>query len=63
MAGKERSMNRVIQIKEEIKQLETQLDWLKNELNILQKNCDHLFNKDDYIQECIKCHLIESLSW
>lgn len=56
-------MNRVIQIKEEIKQLETQLDWLKNELNILQKNCDHLFNKDDYIQECIKCHLIESLSW
>ncbi|MFC3885671.1 serine protease [Bacillus songklensis] len=56
-------MNRVIQIKEEMKQLETQLEQLKKELNLLQTNCDHEFKTNNYIQECTKCHLIESLNW
>jgi hypothetical protein len=63
MAGKESSMNRVLQIKEEMKELENQLEQLKKELNILQMNCDHEFKSSNYIQECTKCHLIESLNW
>ena len=60
---KENSMNRVIQIKVEMKQLENQLDQLKKELSIFRENCNHEFVKNDYIQECAKCHLIESLQW
>ncbi|MFD4820383.1 hypothetical protein [Peribacillus butanolivorans] len=56
-------MNRVIQIKVEIKQLENQLAQLKKELSIFRENCNHEFVKNDYLQECTKCHLIESLQW
>ena len=56
-------MNRVLQIKEEIKQLETQLGRLKSELTTIQKNCNHTFESNHYFQECTKCHIIESLNW
>ncbi|MGE7185608.1 hypothetical protein ACQKKK_17010 [Peribacillus sp. NPDC006672] len=56
-------MNRVIQIKGEMQLLETQLEQLKKELDIFRENCNHEFVKNDYIQECTKCHLIESLQW
>ncbi|MFD6207349.1 MULTISPECIES: hypothetical protein [unclassified Peribacillus] len=56
-------MNRVIQIKDEMEQLENQLDQLKKELYIFRENCNHEFVKTDYSQECTKCHLIESLQW
>ncbi|MBP0725292.1 serine protease [Bacillus sp. RG28] len=56
-------MDRVLQIKEEIKQLETQLDQLKLELTAIQKNCEHTFKSNHYVQECTKCHMIESLNW
>lgn len=57
------SLNRVIQIKGEMKVLEAKLEQLKKELNMLRENCTHEFEKKDYIQKCIKCHLIESLHW
>ncbi|CAH0198280.1 hypothetical protein SRABI96_01848 [Peribacillus sp. Bi96] len=60
---RENSMNRVIQIKDEMEQLENQLDQLKKELYIFRENCNHEFVKTDYSQECTKCHLIESLQW
>ncbi|WHY57464.1 hypothetical protein [Peribacillus simplex] len=56
-------MNRVIQIKVEMKQLETQLEQLKRELNIFRENCNHEFVMNDYSQQCTKCYLIESLQW
>ncbi|WP_181762263.1 hypothetical protein [Bacillus sp. B4EP4a] len=56
-------MNRVIQIKVEMKQLEAQLEQLKRELNIFRENCNHEFVKNDYSQQCTKCYLIESLQW
>ncbi|WP_179086054.1 hypothetical protein [Peribacillus simplex] len=56
-------MNRVIQIKVEMKQLETQLEQLKRELNIFRENCKHEFVMNDYSQQCTKCYLIESLQW
>ncbi|MFD9626627.1 hypothetical protein [Peribacillus muralis] len=60
---RENSMNRVIQIKVEMKQLETQLEQLKKELNIFRDNCNHEFVQNDYSQRCTKCHLTESLQW
>ncbi|AOH53467.1 hypothetical protein ABE28_003815 [Peribacillus muralis] len=57
------SLNRVIQIKVEMKELEAQLEQLKKELNILRESCTHEFEKKDYVQKCMKCHLIESLQW
>ena len=63
MAWKVKSMNRAIQIKEEMKQLETQLAQLKKQLTMLQLNCDHEFKNADYIEECTKCHLIQNLNW
>ncbi len=60
---RENSMNRVIQIKVEMKQLENQLEQLKRELDIFRENCNHEFVNDDYSQRCTKCHLIESLQW
>ncbi len=56
-------MNRVEEIKKEIKNLETNMNQLKIELKTIQKNCVHDFQKKDTIQECLKCSLIESLSW
>jgi flagellar capping protein FliD len=56
-------MNRVDQITSEIKQLEKNINLLKKELENLQKNCKHEFKKQEYIQVCTKCHLIESLYW
>ncbi|TVX77790.1 hypothetical protein FQP34_21885 [Peribacillus simplex] len=60
---RENSMNRVIQIKVEMKQLETQLEQLKRELDIFRENCNHEFVKNDYSQQCTNCYLIESLQW
>ncbi|WP_158095006.1 hypothetical protein [Gottfriedia luciferensis] len=56
-------MNRVEELKTEIKQLEIIMNQLKKELKNLQKNCIHDFKAKDTIQECSKCSLIESLSW
>jgi hypothetical protein len=56
-------MNRVLQIIEEMKQLENRAEQLKNELAILQTNCNHVFKKDKYVQQCLKCHLIENICW
>lgn len=56
-------MDRVIQIKKEINSLEAQIEKLKHELLIIQKNCAHDFIQKNYIQECKKCRIIESLSW
>lgn len=57
------SMNRVLQIIEEMKQLENRAEQLKNELAILQINCNHVFKKENYVQQCLKCHLIENIYW
>jgi hypothetical protein len=56
-------MNRVIQIKFEIEQLEDQLNQLKKEMGLLRENCNHDFVEHHYMQECTKCRLIESLHW
>ena len=56
-------MNRVEEIAKEIKQLERNVNQLKKELKTIQMNCVHDFKTKDTIQECSKCHLIESLSW
>ncbi|MGE6378378.1 hypothetical protein [Peribacillus muralis] len=56
-------VDRVTQIKVEMKELEAQLEQLKKELNMLRENCTHEFEKKEYIQKCMKCHLIESLQW
>lgn len=56
-------MNRVEEIRKEIKQLEGNMKQLKIELKTIQKNCAHEFQQKDTIQECLKCSLIESLSW
>ncbi|WP_167555419.1 hypothetical protein [Gottfriedia acidiceleris] len=56
-------MNRVEEIIKEIKNLERNMHQLKVELNAIQKKCVHDFQKKDTIQECLKCNLIESLSW
>jgi hypothetical protein len=56
-------MNRVLQIKEEMERLENHLEQLKEELHLLQMNCNHEFKRNDYTQECIKCYVNESLNW
>lgn len=61
--AEEPSMNRVIQIAKQIKELESEVNQLKKELKNLQKNCEHEFQKNDTIRVCKKCHLIESLYW
>ncbi|WP_285768390.1 hypothetical protein [Peribacillus sp. SI8-4] len=59
----ENSLDRVIQINVEMKELEAQLDQLRKELSWLRENCAHEFEKKEYIQKCLKCQLIESLQW
>lgn len=56
-------MNRVDEITKEIKKLEINISLLKKELQTIQRNCVHEFQNKNSIQECLKCHLIESLSW
>jgi hypothetical protein len=56
-------MNRVLQIEEEMKQLKIKVELLKNELTILQINCNHEFKKGNYSHQCSKCHLVESIYW
>ena len=41
-------MNRVIQITNEIKELELEVNQLKKRLKNLQKTCEHEFQKNDY---------------
>ncbi|GAA3315272.1 hypothetical protein [Ectobacillus funiculus] len=56
-------MQRVIQIKEEMRQLNNLLEQLKEELISLQSNCKHEFISNGYIQACTKCQTVESLNW
>ena len=56
-------MERAIQLKAEIRKLETKLEQLNEELIIFQLNCEHEFEQSHYIQRCLKCQLMESLNW
>lgn len=51
----------VKQLKAEIQQLDYKRKKLKQQLNTLQKNCDHDFIETAIMRKCKKCNWTESV--